>query len=205
MSRVCAAANKARPRDAACTARSSASPGTGHWTIPPATNSSIPTSAAHKAPCQRRSTKSSSKAARAHSQKTAGPPEDNASRNRLHHGQDRGKVGAEQIAEAAALTMSAAPRRATVLSRRSRSATQASSKDNPTAAPRRPRSIDKKPLLPTIGTTPYSAHDLVANRLALQRIMHSAATGRRRFLRRRSRPGSGSRRPVSAGSRRHAP
>ncbi|MET3842843.1 hypothetical protein [Bradyrhizobium sp. OAE829] len=114
----------------------------------------MPAIAAHRAPCQRRSSKSSSKAARAQSQNKTALPAVNASRNRLHHCQGRGKFGAEQIAEAAALIATAAPRRATVLSRRSRSPTAAISSDNPTVAPRKPRSSDKKPLLATTENTP---------------------------------------------------
>jgi hypothetical protein len=85
-----------------------------------------------------------------HDRTAAGQPR----RIGLHHCQGDGKVGAERIAEAAAATASAAPRSATALSRRSRSATQAISKDNPTTAPRKPRSTDKRPRLPTIRNSP---------------------------------------------------
>src|ERR1700730_8014820 len=59
------------------------------------------------------------KTARAHNQKTTELPHDNDRINRLPHGQGRGNVGAEQIAEAAAPITSAAPRHATVLAERS--------------------------------------------------------------------------------------
>src|SRR5882762_5452104 len=110
--------------------RSIGCPSAGHFTLQPETNSCRPTMTAHKAPCQGRSTKSSSKVARAHSQKMTAPPQDNASRNRLQYCQGHGNPGAEQIVEAAALTTSAALNRETVLWPRSRSNTPAISKDN---------------------------------------------------------------------------
>ena len=122
--------------------------------MPLASSHCATATAAHKTPCQNRGTKSSSKAARAHSQNTTQFALDNASSNRPHHANGRGNVGAEQIIEAAAPIASAAPSNAAVLSRRSRSARAAISRHNATTAPRNPRSIDIKPLVPTIGNTP---------------------------------------------------
>src|SRR3984957_20284008 len=148
---VCATANNARPREVNGSVRSIATSSAADRVMPLASSHCATATAAHKTPCQNRGTKSSSKAARAHSQNTTEFALDNASSNRPHHSKGRGKFGAEQIIEAAAPIASAAPSSAAMLSRRSRSARAAISRHKATAAPRKPRSIDIKPLLPTIG------------------------------------------------------
>src|SRR6201995_2369667 len=151
---VCATANNAKPGKVNDTVRSIARSSAADLVTPLASSHCATATAAHKTPCQGRGTKSSSKAARAHSQNTTQFALDNASSNRPHHANGRGNVGAEQTIEAATPIASAAPSSAAVLSRRSRSAKVAISRHNATTAPRNPRSIDIKPLVPTIGNTP---------------------------------------------------
>ena len=116
------------------------------------TEKPMPTTISHKAPCQRRTTKSSSNVARAHSQTITGLA---ATIGKVHHSVDFGTNGAVAITYAAPEAAMAAARSLIASRGRARTSMTATAIRNRAAvAPRRPRSSAAIPMLFIVRTIP---------------------------------------------------